>query len=250
MADGTKIEWADATANYVNGCTRVSPGCGGPGNFGGCYAELLAGTRLRNHPTREGLTKPTPNGPRWTGEVRQNPAVLEEVLRWKRPRRIFWNAHGDLFHPNVPDAWIDRQWAVMALTPQHTHMVLTKRPDRMRLYLTDLAQPGRVARVVLDMAIANPALLKVTPWPVVSEGDIDAPSDVLVPSPLSNVWLGTSVEDRQRERERVPQLLATPAAVRFISFEPLLERPDFHFPVFGPAGERWLHMAIVGGESG
>ena len=130
MADNTKIEWADATVNYVNGCSVVSPGCTN------CYAMRLAGTRMKTHPTRAGLTRESKAGPVWTGEVRAHEPALQQVLAWKKPRRIFWNAHGDLFHPNVPDEWIDRQFAVMALTPQHTHMVLTKRPERMRDYVS------------------------------------------------------------------------------------------------------------------
>ena len=92
MSDGTAIEWADATVNAVNGCSLASPGCTN------CYAMKLAGTRLRTHPTRAGLTQDTKAGPVWTGEVRLHEPALLQPLRWKRPRRILWNAHGDLFH--------------------------------------------------------------------------------------------------------------------------------------------------------
>ena len=101
MADHTKIEWADASVNAVNGCSVVSPGCSN------CYAMRLAGTRMKNHPTRAGLTNNSKAGPVWNGEVRLHEPALLQPLRWKRPRRIFWNAHGDLFHPSIPDAWID-----------------------------------------------------------------------------------------------------------------------------------------------
>ena len=101
MSDHTKIEWADATVNAVNGCSVVSPGCTH------CYAMRLAGTRMKNHPTRAGLTTHSKAGPVWNGEVRLHEPALLQPLRWKRPRRIFWNAHGDLFHPSIPDAWID-----------------------------------------------------------------------------------------------------------------------------------------------
>lgn len=206
MADGTKIEWADATLNYVNGCSRVSPGCGGPGLHGGCYAELLAGTRLRNHPTRIGLTKQTPNGPRWTGAVRMHEPALLQALSWKRGRKIFWNAHGDLFHENVPDEAIDRLFAVCALTPQHTHMILTKRAARMReWFAADQARRDGIRAAYDAMGY----------------------SEVWLPAwPLPNVWLGVSVEDQERADERIPDLLATPAAVRFISAEPLLGPVD------------------------
>lgn len=210
MSDGTKIEWTDATANVVNGCSVVSPGCTN------CYAMRLAGTRMRNHPTRAGLTRDSKAGPVWTGEVRFNEAALQQVLRWSRPRMIFWNAHGDLFHPNVPDEWIDRCFAAMAMTPQHKHQVLTKRPERMRAWFADnwryesiynaLGRLGRDGHVELHpyrRAFPNGMV-----WP------------------LPNVWLGTSVEDQQRANERIPHLLATPAAVRWLSCEPLLGPVD------------------------
>lgn len=274
MSDGTKIEWADATVNAVNGCTRVSPGCGGPGDVGGCYAERLAATRLRDHPSRLGLAKMTSKGPRWTGEVSLHEPALLQPLAWKRPRRIFWNAHGDLFHEKVPDAWIDRVFAVCALTPQHTHMILTKRPERMRGYATDVRTPGRIARVIIDMLIAKTIKLR-EPWPVQTIGPIDEPNDITVAWPLQNVWKGTSVEDQQRADERVPHLLATPAAVRFLSCEPLLGPADLariHETFDDGLGHSWesclngmrfdiwsdgstnghpkVDWVIVGGESG
>ncbi len=211
MSDGTKIEWADATANYVNGCSVVSPGCTN------CYAMRLAGTRMKHHPTREGLTIDTKAGPVWNGTIRTNDKVLAEVLGWKRPRRIFWNAHGDLFHGAVPDEVIDRQFAVMALTPQHIHMVLTKRPDRMREYFADVDMTYRVDSVMEEMINE-----RIDPLHRRSDDLRAIAPDIDETWPLPNVWLGTSVEDQARADERIPALLATPAAVRFISAEPLL----------------------------
>jgi protein gp37 len=116
MADNSLIEWCDATCNAVNGCSVLSPGCTN------CYAMKLAGTRLKHHPSRAGLTVETKAGPVWNGTVRLNEDALMQPLRWKRPRRIFWNAHGDLFHEAVPDEWIDHVFAVCALTPAaHAH---------------------------------------------------------------------------------------------------------------------------------
>lgn len=202
MADGTKIEWTDATANYVNGCTVYSPGCTN------CYAMRLAGTRLRNHPTREGMTIDTKAGPVWNGLVRRNKPVLRQVLSWRRPRMIFWNAHGDLFHEDVPDEWIDAQVAVMASTPHHTHQVLTKRSVRMREYINRL--PERV-------------LAQYGSWEKFGDFHLDGIPHITAEQwPLPNVWLGVSVEDQKRADERIPDLLATPAAVRWISAEPLL----------------------------
>lgn len=201
MSDGTKIEWTDATWNPITGCSVTSPGCKH------CYAMLLAGTRLRGHPSRAGLTVDTKAGPVWTGEVRFNEAWLDQPLRWKRPRMIFVCAHGDLFHEDVPDAWIDRVFAVMALCPQHIFQVLTKRADRMREYLADRRSAARIlGHSFLIEGGVKPSLN--TPWP------------------LPNVWLGVSVEDQARADQRIPDLLATPAAMRWLSCEPLLGPVD------------------------
>lgn len=197
MADQTKIEWTDATANVVNGCSLASPGCTN------CYAMRLAGTRLRTHPTREGLTVQTKAGPVWNGEVRFNDRALQEVLKWTKPRMIFWNAHGDIFHENVPDDWIDRCFAAMARTPHHIHQVLTKRSQRMREYLC-----GRKAGAPLSIPLGD-GTCEQHPF----NNELKAPH---------HIWLGVSVEDQKRANERVPDLLATPAAIRWLSCEPLL----------------------------
>lgn len=178
MADNTKIEWTDSTWNVITGCSVVSAGCRH------CYAMKLAGTRLQHHPSRAGLTIDTKEGPVWNGQVRFNEEWLTQPLAWKRPRKIFVCAHGDLFHENVPDAWIDSVFSVMIRSPQHIFQVLTKRPARMLEFFT--------ARGYL----------------------------------ITNVWLGVSVEDQDAANERIPLLLAVPAAVRWISAEPLLGRVD------------------------
>lgn len=210
MADRTHIEWTDATWNIVTGCDVVSPGCTN------CYAMRLAGTRLKHHASRAGLTKPTRSGPVWTGEVRFNVEWLDQPLRWQKPRMIFVAAHGDLFHEAVTDEVLDHVFAVMALCPRHTFQVLTKRPARMREYLDGFAAWVRVERLLREMA---PDDL----W----NGSVYEASRVLEAGmPLPNVWLGVSVEDQQRADERIPHLLATPAAVRFVSAEPLLGPVD------------------------
>ena len=129
MADKSSIEWTDATWNPITGCSLASPGCIN------CYAMRLAGTRLRHHPSRRRLTINTKNGPVWTGEVRFNEPWADQPLRWRRPRRIFVCAHGDLFHESVPDEWIDQVFAVMERCPHHMFQVLTKRSARMLQYL-------------------------------------------------------------------------------------------------------------------
>ena len=211
MADNTKIEWADATVNAINGCSVTSPGCTN------CYAMKLAGTRMKTHPTRAGLTIESKTGPVWNGEVRLHEPALLQPLSWSKPRRIFWNAHGDTFHEAVPDEWIDRIFAVAALTPQHTHMILTKRSKRMREYFTKV----RVCDGVCDsMSI----VWDVAQNMAIEHGLLDRYQPTI--RVLPNVWLGVSVEDQTRADERIPDLLATPAAVRFLSCEPLLGPVD------------------------
>lgn len=207
MAEHSTIEWTDATWNPVTGCSIVSPGCTN------CYAMGLAGTRLQHHKSRKGLTRPSKAGPVWNGQVRLNERWLTQPLQWKRPRMIFVCAHGDLFHESVPDAWIDRVFAVMALAHQHTFQVLTKRSARMRAYFADLAPASRRVSAIRTATapFVSMALDSARPYRF----------------PLPNVWLGVSAEDQRRADERVPDLLATPAAVRFVSAEPLLGPIDF-----------------------
>lgn len=232
MADGTHIEWTDATWNPIVGCSIVSPGCTN------CYAMKLAGTRLKHIESRKGLTRDTKAGPVWTGEVRLNEQWLDQPLKWKQPRRIFVCAHGDLFAENVPDEWIDRVFAVMALAPQHTFQVLTKRASRMREYFEKIDSelraageqgyaPRRLDQIACDITRSpcTAGWMEERDWP------------------LPNVWLGVSAERRAEWLERTAELRETPAAVRFVSAEPLL----------GDLGEidlAGIHWIIVGGESG
>lgn len=237
MADRSKIEWTEATWNPLRGCTRVSAGCQH------CYAERVADRFSGPGQPYEGLVKRVGGEPRWTGRVDFVESALDQPLRWKKPRMIFVNSMSDLFHESVPDAWIDRIFAVMALCPQHVFQILTKRPDRMRAYCAAL--PPHWATLSIDGQ-----------WP------------------LPNVWLGVSVEDQATADERIPVLLDTPAAVRFVSAEPLLA--PVRLARLGPAwpggritnalrGTRWpeldevgaitsrtarLDWIIVGGESG
>lgn len=205
MAETSTIEWTDSTWNPITGCTLVSEGCRH------CYAAQLAATRLRSHPSRAGLARVNAAGEaKFTGEVRLNEQWLDQPLRWRRPRRIFVCAHGDLFHEAVPDEWIDRVFAVMALAPQHVFQVLTKRPERMADYL-----------LRHDVGLR---------WQHIASRDIEG-GDFGDPIEwtkygLPNVWLGTSVEDQPTADARIPHLLAAPAAVRFLSAEPLLGALD------------------------
>lgn len=199
MGDKSTIEWTDATWNPVRGCSRVSEGCRN------CYAERVAARFSGPGQAYEGLAEMTPSGPRWTGEVRLIEERLEDPLRWKKPRRIFVNSMSDLFHESLSDEAIDKVFAVMALCPQHTFQILTKRAERMQRYLSN-------------------ATLRV----------VDVRSDkikgTIILWPLPNVWLGVSVENQQTADERIPQLLQTPAAVRWVSYEPALGPVSFADP--------------------
>ena len=228
MAASSAIEWTDATWNVITGCSRVSRGCGGP-DGGGCYAERLAATRLKWHPSRRGLTDA--HG-RWTGEVRFNRQWLDQPLRWRRPRRIFICAHSDLFHDAVPREWIDRVFGVMALCRRHVFQVLTKRPRRMRRYVLD--------RCCDESGVLLEGIAKsVYGHSETGRNEID---DAVLQWPLPNVWLGTSVEDQPTADQRIPLLTGTPAEVLWISAEPLLGPIDLR-----GAGLDWV---VAGGESG
>lgn len=183
MASTSNIEWTEVTWNPVTGCTKVSPGC----KF--CYAEVMS-KRLK----AMGME-------RYRNEFRVTlqPEVVEQPLRWRKPRVVFVNSMSDLFHDDVPLAYLKRVFEVMERCPQHTFQVLTKRAERLE------------------------ELARELPWP-------------------ENVWMGVSVEDQKRTR-RIAHLQRVPAAVRFLSVEPLLEAiPEL--PLDG------MHWVIVGGESG
>src|SRR5690606_30732974 len=208
----TAIEWTDATWNPIVGCSRVSRGCEH------CYAERVAHRGLA--PQHKGLTVLGKKGPRWTGEVRFLPERLDEPLRWKRPRRVFVNSMSDLFHEGVSDEQIAAVFGVMAACPQHVFQVLTKRPERAREWFAAMEAKHGTGGTYVEWCV----------------GCVDEVSDdglarllhiVAGDWPLPNVWLGVSVEDQATADERIPLLLNTPAAVRWVSYEPALGPADF-----------------------
>lgn len=218
MSDNTRIEWADASWSPLLGCSRVSAGCDH------CYA--ITGARIReSNPNPKvagpysGLVEERGGRIDWTGRVNLLPERLDQPIRWKRPRRIFVNSQSDLFHDDVPDDFIARVFGVMAATPRHEYQVLTKRPGRMR----SLLNSGEFAR----RCSAFGGALGDLPWP------------------LPNIWLGTSIEDQRWANVRVPLLLDTPAAVRFLSAEPLLGAVRI-----GRNSIKGIGWVIAGGESG
>ncbi len=199
MAD-TSIEWAEKVWNPTTGCDRVSPGCDH------CYALTMA-KRLKAMGSakyqRDGDDRTS--GPGFG--VTEHPDELTAPLGWRTGRRVFVNSMSDLFHDNVSTAFLARVFAVMAATPRHTYQVLTKRHSRMRSLLS--SDPFR--RLVKDAhsAMQLGGVLPYRPL-VINEW------------PLPNVWLGVSVESQQWADIRIPALLDTPAAVRWLSCEPLL----------------------------
>lgn len=218
------IEWTQETWNPTTGCDRVSVGCDH------CYALTLA-KRLKGM----GAAKyQTDGNPRTSGPgfgVAVHPGTLDVPRRWRRPRRVFVNSMSDLFHAGVPDAFIARVFAVMAVTPQHTYQILTKRHGRMRSLLSSPTFWHQVTQQGRDHVVG-------------CQQDWLAVAAMLGGDPLSNVWLGVSVEDQQRADLRIPALLDTPTAVRWLSCEPLLAPVDL---------DCWLprlDWVVVGGESG
>lgn len=223
MGQKSKIQWTDATWNPVTGCTKVSPGCKH------CYAEK------RSHRLKGRFGYPEDEPFRLTLHEDR----LDQPLHWKKPRLIFVNSMSDLFHPDVPYEFIDQVFAVMTLCPQHTFQVLTKRPDIMYDYLSD---PHKTYDIHVEMN----AFVDGKP-----------PGTLL---PLPNVWLGTSCENQQYADERIPWLLKTPAAIRFVSAEPLLgsidltpeKSPYLYYNAISDGSPVWRgpNWIIVGGESG
>jgi protein gp37 len=218
MADRSFIEWTDTTWNPVRGCALVSAGCTN------CYAMRQAHRFSGKGQPYEKLTKMTSHGPVWTGAARTVPELLDQPLRWRKPRRIFLNSMSDLFHEDVPYEFVQDVWTTMKMAPQHTFQILTKRPERMLDLLTN-----RIDATVLH-----------------------AHNEV----PLPNVWIGISCEDQATADERIPLLLQTPAAVRFLSCEPLLGPLSLNPWLLSEHGRRQIGAApgiswvIAGGESG
>ncbi len=210
----TSIEWTERVWNPFAGCSVLSPGCTN------CYAMKMArrieacnaGLRQGHggSPHYAGTTKIVNGNAVWTGKIGiASDEVLLAPLRRKRPTTYFVNSMSDLFHESVPDEWIDKVFAVMALTPQHTYQVLTNRSARMRNYVIHLYETDEGIERLSDAAVA------------VSGAPCAAHIEDVTP-PLPNVWLGVSTERQKEADERIPDLLATPAAMRFISAEPLL----------------------------
>jgi len=189
----TKIEWCEETWNPVTGCTKISAGCKN------CYAERMA-KRLAG---RVGYPQDEPF------KVTLHDDRLEEPLKWKKPRRVFVCSMGDLFHDDVPFHFIDEVFARMAIAKNCTFIVLTKRPKRMQEYFWNIGGTTRRDWVASRICRA-----------------LDTTTVPHFEWPLPNVWLGVTAENKAAADERIPVLLKIPAAVRFVSIEPMLGPVD------------------------
>ena len=240
----TGIEWTEETWNPLVGCSKVSPGCEH------CYAIRMA-WRLKHIPAMAALygpvVKKTDGGKlNWTGAINYNEKALMAPLLNKKPTKYFVNSMSDLFHPSVPFEFVDKVFAVMAACPQHVFQVLTKRPERMAWWFKSKKN---------DYTNAS------TEERVFDIGFWELHKDTTRQWPLPNVWLGVSVENQKMADERIPLLLQVPAAVRWLSMEPLLGPVDItsYTKTYGGAPlyiydddtEIWpVDWVVVGGESG
>jgi protein gp37 len=230
--NNSKIEWTDKTWNPVTGCDKISAGC----KY--CYAETIY---ERFH------------GKGSFRNVICHEDRLTQPLKWKKGCKVFVNSMSDLFHEDVPFVFIDKVMAIIALTPRSVYQVLTKRSSRMLEYFSvgKEALIERWEQATYDMGLSD------------KEDDTDAPACVIYNYtqthwPLPNLWLGVSVEDQKAANERIPLLLQVPAAVRFLSCEPLLGEVDIAsdeindqlFGSFNHSSSKGIDWVIVGGESG
>lgn len=202
---GTNISWTDDTWNPIVGCSIASKGCSR------CHAMRMAWRQEHGFKTPHyaGTTKKVNGNPVWTGKLTQAPkSVLMKPYKRKKPTMYFVNSMSDLFHEDIPDEWIDEVFGMIANCPQHTFQILTKRAERMQKYFASeycfAMIEGNAQRIYYDITGEDPSM-----WFAVHD--------------LPNVWLGVSVEDQKHANERIPHLLKTPAAIRFLSLEPQLE---------------------------
>lgn len=230
MAEDKK--WWNESWNPVTGCTKGSPGCKN------CYAER-DWARMVHLPAYAG---------RDFTDVGCHPERLDQPLRWARPRKIFVNSMSDLFHEAVPDAFLDKVFAVMAHAKQHIFQVLTKRHNRMHQYLTTHNRSSYWAQAANDMGLRPDPKDKNSRYTTEHFPGRDV-AGCYQADPLPNVWLGVSAENQTFADARVPVLLATPAAVRWVSLGPLLGAVSLaEHGLHGDPGQ--LDWVVLEGESG
>jgi protein gp37 len=219
----TEIEWTQEVWNFLRGCSRDNAECDR------CYAMFVSRRGLLA--IDAGLTKLRPKdskrpGVDWTGKIAVMTERLGLPLRWKKPRKVFVNSMSDLFHPGVPFEVIAAAFGVMAATPRHTYQVLTKRPERAAEFFAWLGT------VTMDEMHAGTTKHGVHTLRTDGDGyDLALRAWYALrgsfPWPLPNVHLGVSAGRQETAEEKVPALLRLPAAVRWVSAEPLLGEVDF-----------------------
>ena len=244
MSDKSKIQWTDASWQPVVGCTKVSPGCKN------CYAERmacrLAAMACSPKKTYAQLAK-LPESSKaycnvvkwyfdpktektyregWNGETVCIESALDKPLHWMKPRRIFVCSMGDLFHESVPFEFIDKVMAVIALCPQHTFQVLTKRPERMAGYFNSRKPSVNGGNILVEEEYLR--RFKTRSHKAVF--------------PYLNLWLGTTCENQEMWNERWRYVSAMPGAIKYVSHEPLLSQIE-------PVGDMLPDWAIIGCES-
>lgn len=231
----TTIEWATHVWNPVRGCSRTSPGCQH------CYAERVAARFSDEGLWAHGFAERTGSGPRWTRKVELVPEKLAEPLSWRKARRVFVNSMSDLFHEDLTHRDIRSIVGVIAACPDHQFLTLTKRARLMRVWFEEHAECAENSDSdPSDLAIEAAALCSAFGDREYSK--LEKLSVRSIRWPLPNWWLGVSVEDCER-KARIDHLRKCPAAIRFLSCEPLLE----DLGELDPSG---IHWVIVGGESG
>lgn len=283
----TAIPYLTHVWPVVTGCSPAGEGCWR------CYAARLAGTRLRHHPRYQGLAvRVNKDAYEFTGEVRFHADLLDAPLRRRKPSVIGVAFMGDLFHPKVTDEQIDEVFAVMALTPHLTYIVLTKRPERMREYVCEIQRADEMAPGDKRWLTGGHRLGEQIGWPgdllmlmehlpggdenwMFSAGEPGAPAalewsgdteEPVIPWPLPNVVLGTSVWDQESADRNIPHLLNTPAACRVVSVEPMIgpvdlsryvgareffsHEQDYSDPSATVITHGALHGIFLGGETG
>lgn len=264
MSEHTKIQWTDSSWNPLRGtigkwhCVRISEGCG-TAKAGGCYAEAM-NVRFGGPAYKVGADTP-----------RLDVKALAEPLKWREPRMIFVASMTDLFMEGHSNEWIAAVFGVMAACPRHVFQVLTKRAKRMREWFEWVERPqDGLARAVSTSRIGS--VLHEAVKHAMGYENPARPAVNLTRWPLPNVWLGVSAENQTRADERIPDLLECPAAVHWVSAEPLLGPIDFErlnwpgkWPVDVLRGGVWddrigfvnhsdfpatLSWIVTGGESG
>ena len=271
MSDKTKISWAQATVNWARGCQKVSDGCKS------CYAigqvaglaRKMGGVNPEAAAKFEGLVK---DG-NWTGVVRIDEKAMTQPLRWQKGRRIFVNSLGDTFHDSISDLDLLRFFEVVRQARRHTFLVLTKRPERMKSFCERLrfdSGDGRERRGGLWLVGGPyPEGTQQLPGEDQLRGFSNGGGRYGFTMVMKNLWLGVTAENQATADERIPLLVQTPAAVRFLSCEPLLSAIDLSkWLVTSPPEEKsstregWpfsgasqdpkgpLSWIIAGGESG